>query len=60
MTTSPWSGTPPPTIPVLPPWGTIETPCSRQTATTAATSSTEEGRTTAGAAPRNRPVQSTA
>ena len=47
-TTSPCSGTEPPTRPVLPPWGTRAVPLAAQAATTAATSSVEPGRTTAG------------
>src|ERR1700730_3081206 len=38
-------GTPPPTKPVLPPWGTIATPAARQARTTAATSAVVAGRT---------------
>ena len=57
-TTSPPAGTPPPTRPVLPPWGTTATSCSLHHARTAATSSVEPGRTTAAARPTNRPVQS--
>ena len=41
----------PPTIDVFPPCGTIGTPRSTQSSTTAATSSVEAGRTTAGVAP---------
>ena len=47
-TTSPCSGTPPPTSPVLPPWGTTARPARVQQASTAATCSVSAGRTTAG------------
>ena len=57
-TASPASGTPPPTRPVLPPWGTTAKPALAQTARVAATSAVEPGRTTTGVAPWNRPVQS--
>ena len=57
-TTSPWSGTPPPTRPVLPPWGTTGRPASCRRAMTAATSAVLPGRTTAAAFPAKRPVQS--
>ena len=44
--TSPARGTLPPTSPVLPPCGTIAAPATAQARTTAATSSTDPGRTT--------------
>src|SRR5579883_1707705 len=59
-TTSPPRGTPPPTSPVFPPWGTRGTPVSRQTSRTPATSAVDRGRTTAGVVPQKRPVQSLA
>ena len=58
-TSSPCSGTEPPTRPVLPPCGTIGVRSALHTWSTAAASSTDPGRITAGLAPRNRPVQST-
>ena len=57
-TISPCSGTDPPTRPVLPPWGTTAAPASPHARSTAATSSTAPGRTTAGVDPTKRPVQS--
>jgi len=57
-TTTPPSGTPPPTSPVLPPWGTTGSPAWAQMRTTAATSSVEPGRTTAAQAPWKRPRSS--
>jgi hypothetical protein len=59
-TTSPCSGTPPPTRPVFPPCGTTATPAPVHRARTAATSAVSRGRTTAGVWPWKRPVQSTA
>ena len=56
-TTAPY-GTAPPTSPVFPPCGTTGTPAAAQTASTADTAEVEEGRTTATAEPRHRPVQS--
>jgi hypothetical protein len=52
-------GTPPPTRPVLPPWGTTGTPSSAQTRMTSATSAVLPGSTTSGVLPRQRPVKST-
>src|SRR5581483_1688836 len=57
-TTSPCRGTPPPTRPVLPPWGTTGRPAVDSAAMTAAASSVLPGRTTAAARPAKRPVQS--
>ena len=47
-----WSGVPPPTMPVLPPCGTIAIFSAAQSFTTAATSSVVAGRTMASAVPR--------
>ena len=46
------SGTLPPLSPVLPPWGTMATRCSRHQRITAATDSVVSGMTTASACPR--------
>jgi hypothetical protein len=47
------AGTPPPTRPVLPPWGRIGTPAWAQALMTSATSLVEAGRTTARQGPVN-------
>ena len=57
-TASPANGTPPPTSPVLPPWGTRAIEAPRHRAMTSATSATVPGRITAEGVPVKRPVQS--
>ena len=51
-------GVAPPIRPVLPPWGTMAMPLSKQSFTTLATSSVLAGRTTTAAEPTSEPRQS--
>ena len=48
----PSSGVAPPTIEVLPPWGTSGAPAAAHSFTASASSATEPGRTTQGVRPR--------
>jgi hypothetical protein len=51
ISTSPARGTPPPTTPVSPPWGTMSAPCAQQIRSTSVTCAVSAGRTTAQASP---------